>query len=71
MYPQPVEPGTVKNNDSFNKEWKGPNSFGRIYENQKVTLEPGHYKAKVNHGVFFDEYHLPQITNIEFEVTSN
>lgn len=67
-YIQPVERSGVKNNSSFNEEWKAPNSLGRILENQKIILDVGFYRAKVYHGVFFDEYHIPPVNDIEFEI---
>jgi hypothetical protein len=67
-YIHPVEKSVVKNNSSFLDEWKGPNTLGRILENQKIILDVGIYKAKVYHGVFFDEYHIPPINDIEFEI---
>jgi hypothetical protein len=43
--------------------------LGRIIEDQKIILDVGLYKAKARrHGVFFDEYHIPQVTDIEFGV---
>lgn len=68
MYIQPIERGIVDNNESFFEEWKGPNTLGRILENQKIILDAGLYKAKVYHGVFFDEYSVPQVNDIEFEL---
>jgi len=67
-YITPVEKSVVKNNSSFYDEWKAPNTLGRILENQKVILNVGFYRAKVYHGVFFDEYHIPSVNEIEFEI---
>lgn len=68
MYIQPIEKGIVHNNGNFSDEWKGPNTLGRILENQKIILDVGFYRAKVYHGVFFDEYSIPPVNNVEFEI---
>jgi hypothetical protein len=60
----------LKNNSNYYREWKAPNSKGRIVENQVIVLEPGFYKAKVYHGSFFNEYHIPQVQDIEFEIVN-
>jgi len=65
-YIHPIETSIVHNNGKFFDEWKGPNTLGRIFENQKIIL--GFYRAKVYHGVFFDEYSVPPVNDIEFEI---
>jgi hypothetical protein len=67
-YITPVEKGSLENGESFLDKWKGPNTLGRVEMNETITLEPGQYKARVYHEVFFDEYKLPKAENIEFEV---
>ena len=60
--------GKIKDGDSFEDSWKGPNSGGRIDEGKNIILKPGKYSVKVLHKSFFNEYQMPETKALVFDV---
>ena len=58
----------LSDNESFSDYWIAPNTPGRISSVGSLILSAGIYKARINHNVFFDEFKISQLPEIEFQV---